>query len=45
MVLHVVLNLYFEFEVPKLVKVKAYQRIRNGKVEMVHSHYRIVYER
>ena len=36
------LSLYLEFEAPKLVKVKAYKRIRNGKVEMVRSHYRIV---
>lgn len=35
-------SLSLEFKAPKLVKVKAYQRIRNGKVEKVHSHYRIV---
>ena len=30
------------YEAPKLVKVKAYERIRNGKVEKVRSHYRNV---
>ena len=35
-------SLSLEFKAPKLVKVKAYQRIRNGKVEKVRSHYRIV---
>lgn len=30
------------YEAPKLVKVKAYERIRNGKVENVRSHYRNV---
>ena len=33
-------SLSLEFKAPKLVKVKAYQRIRNGKVEKVRSHYR-----
>lgn len=36
------LSLYFGFEAPKLVRVKAYERIRNGKVEKVRSHYRNV---
>lgn len=36
------LSLYLGFKAPKLVKVKAYQRIRNGKVEKVRSHYRNV---
>ena len=27
-------------EVAKLVRVKAYNRIRNGKVEKVRAHYR-----
>ena len=27
-------------EVERLVKVKAYKRIRNGKIERVRSHYR-----
>ena len=35
-------SLSLEFKAPKLVNVKAYQRIRNGKVEKVRSHYRIV---
>ena len=35
-------SLSLEFKAPKLVKVKAYQRIRNGKDEKVRSHYRIV---
>ena len=35
-------SLSFEFKAPKLVKVKAYKRTRNGKVEKVRSHYRIV---
>ena len=35
-------SLSFEFKAPKLVKVKAYKRIRNGKVEKVRSHYRNV---
>lgn len=35
-------SLSLEFKAPELVKVKAYQRIRNGKVEKVRSHYRIV---
>ena len=34
------LSLYLGFEAPKLVKVKAYKRVRNGKVEKVRSHYR-----
>ena len=35
-------SLYLGFKAPKLVKVKAYKRIRNGKVEIVRSHYRHV---
>ena len=35
-------SLYLGFKAPKLVNVKAYKRIRNGKVEMVRSHYRLV---
>ena len=38
-------SLYLEFEAPKLVKVKTYKRIRNGKVEKVRSHYRCVWGR
>ncbi len=35
-------SLHFEFKAPKLVKVKAYKRTRNGKVEKVRSYYRHV---
>lgn len=35
-------SLYLGFKAPKLVKVKTYKRIRNGKVEIVRSHYRNV---
>ena len=35
-------RLYYEYKAPKLVKVKAYKRVRNGKVEIVRSHYRNV---
>ncbi len=35
-------SLYYEYKAPKLVKVKAYKRVRNGKVEIVRSHYRNV---
>lgn len=35
-------SLYLEFKAPKLVRVKAYKRARNGKVEKVRSHYRNV---
>ena len=35
-------NLYIVFKVPFFVKVKAYNRIRNGKVEKVRPHYRRV---
>ena len=41
-VLFVSVTLHLGFKAPKLVKVKAYQRIRNGKVEKVRSHYRNV---
>ena len=41
-VLFASVTLYLGFKAPKLVKVKAYQRIRYGKVEKVRSHYRIV---
>lgn len=34
--------LYDDFKITKLVKVKAYTRFRNGKVEKVHSYYRSV---
>lgn len=35
-------SLDLEFEAPKLVKVKAHKRIRNGKVVKVRSYYRRV---
>ena len=35
-------SLCLGFKAPKLVKVKAYERVRNGKVEIVRSHYRNV---
>ena len=35
-------SLCLGFKAPKLVKVKAYKRVRNGKVEKVRSHYRNV---
>ena len=31
--IHIVVSLYFEYRIPKLVKVKAYKRIRRGKVD------------
>ena len=39
---YIVVTLYFVYGIPRIVKVKAYKRIRNGKVEKVRSHYRIV---
>ena len=41
-ILRLRMSLSIEFKAPKLVKVKAYRRIRNGKVEIVRSHFRIV---
>ncbi|MBR3440082.1 MAG: hypothetical protein IKH00_00285 [Bacteroidales bacterium] len=35
-------SLYLGFKAPKLVKVKTYKRICNGKVVKVRSHYRNV---
>ena len=35
-------SLYLGFKAPKLVKVKAYKRVRNGKVEKVRSYCRNV---
>lgn len=35
-------SLYLGFKAPKLVKVKAHCRLRNGKVEKVRSYYRNV---
>ena len=36
----IVLSLYQGYETPRDVKVKAYKRLRHGKVEKVRSHYR-----
>ena len=44
-VIRMSVSLYLEFEAPKLVKVKAHKRIRNGKVQKVRSHYRRVWGR
>ena len=44
-ILRVGLSLYLEFRIPIIVKVKAYTRIRNGKIEKVRSHYRSVWGR
>ena len=37
------ITLHIEVRMPiLLIKVKGYTRVRNGKVEKVHSYYRIV---
>ena len=38
-------SLCVAFKTPKLIKVKAHKRIRNGQKEAVRSHYRCVEER
>ena len=38
-------SLNLEFEAPKLVKVKAHNRVRNGKIVKVCSYYRRVWGR
>ena len=40
-----VVTLYFVYEIIRFVKVKAYKRIRLGKVERIRSHYRRVWGR
>ena len=35
-------SLYLEYGTPKLVKVKAHNRLHNGKIVKVRSHYRRV---
>ncbi len=40
-----VVTLYFVYEIIRIVKVKAYKRVRFGKVERVCSHYRCVWGR
>ena len=37
-------SLCLEFKAPKLVKVKAYKRLHNGKVIKVRSHYRSLWD-
>ena len=44
-IFHLEVSLYSEYEAPKLVKVKAYKRIQNGKVVKVRPYYRRVWER
>ena len=34
----IVVSLYYVYRVPKIVKVKAYKRVRRGKIENVRSH-------
>ncbi len=36
------ITLHIEVRMSILIKVKGYTRVRNGKVEKVHSYYRIV---
>ena len=33
-------NISIRMEIHRLVKVRAYNRIRNGKIERVRTHYR-----
>lgn len=35
-------SLYYVYRIPKRVKVKAYKRLRQGKIEKVRSQYRRV---
>ena len=41
-VFRICVSLYYRFKAPFFVKVKAYTRVRHGKVEKVQSHYRRV---
>ncbi|MGM9784912.1 MAG: hypothetical protein ACI3ZI_07600 [Candidatus Cryptobacteroides sp.] len=34
------ITILIEVRIPILIKVKGYTRVRNGKVEKVHSYYR-----
>ena len=43
-VLGMKVSLCLEFKAPKLVKVKAHKRWRNGKVVKVRSHYRALWD-
>ncbi len=38
--IHIKIRFTTKVDVPKLVKVKSYTRIRNGKKEKVRAHYR-----
>ncbi|MBO6169221.1 MAG: hypothetical protein J6O51_04535 [Bacteroidales bacterium] len=42
---HMKVSLDFEFEAPKLIKVKAHRRIINGKVINIRQYYRRVWGR
>ena len=42
---YIVVTLYFVYGIPRIVKVKAYKRIRFGNVERVRSHYRRIWGR
>ena len=39
----IVVCLYFVYRIPKLVKVKAHTRVRDGKRIRVRSHYRLMW--
>lgn len=39
------ITLLIEVRMPILIKVNGYTRVRNGKVEKVHSYYRRVWGR
>lgn len=41
-IFRIVLSLYQGYEASRIVRVKAYKRLRQGKVEKVRSHYRNV---
>ena len=41
----IVVTLYFVYGISRFVKVKAYKRVRFGKVERVRAHYRRVWGR
>lgn len=41
-IVRMTVSLCLEFKAPKLVKVNAHTRIRNGKKVKVRSHYRVL---
>ena len=43
--LHLKVSVDLEFDAPKFVKVKAHQRVQNGKVVKVRPYYRRVWGR